>query len=159
MHRPGLVAALLVVGIALMVNPLYLPVAVGEPTPAYTHVVQPVGPDTPEHADGDVIDSADLDDDARESFERALESADGGFVVEDPSDRVVSLSYPTDPTIGDGLVVVAHDGDRYEFWTRTVEREPGVVVAQRAVLQPVAFLVGFFSVLGAVVLALRERLS
>lgn len=154
-----LVPVLLVVGLALMANPLYLPIAIGEPVPAYTHVVQPVGPDSPDHADADVIDAADLDPDAREAFERALDAEESGFVVEEAGDRVESLSYPTEPTLGDGLVVVAHDGDRYEFWTRTVEREPGAVVAQRVVVQPVVFLSGFLAVLGAVAVAFRDSLG
>ena len=154
-----LVAVLLVVGLALMANPLYLPVAIGEPTPAYTHAVQPVGPDSPDHADADVLDADDLDSDAREAFERALDAEESGFVVEETGDRVESLSYPTEPTLGDGLVVVGHDGDRYEFWTRTVDREPGVVVIQRAIVQPIAFLAGFLAVLGAVAVAFRESLD
>ncbi|EMA65054.1 hypothetical protein [Halorubrum kocurii] len=160
------VAGLLAVGVLLMVNPLYLPVPVGEPNPAYTHTVQPVedgspvaGVDAPDEgvdtADG-VVDYADLDPEARAAFDRARD-AEGGFGVEDPASRVDSLSYPTDPSLGDGLLVVAYEGERYEFWTRTVEREPGAVVAQRVAVQPVAFLVGFFAVVAAAALGLRGR--
>lgn len=156
MRSRVLATALLVVGLALMANPLYLPVAVGEPEPAYTHVVQPVGPDSPEYTHADVVSADDLDPDARAAFERALDAEASGFVVDHPDDRVESLSYPTEPTLGDGLVVVAHENDRYEFWTRTVEREPGAVVAQRVVVQPVAFLAGFLAVVGAVAVAFRE---
>jgi len=160
------VAGLLAVGVLLMANPLYLPVPVGEPNPAYTHTVRPVedgspvaGVDAPDEgadtADG-VVDYADLDPEARAAFDRARD-AQGGFGVEDPASRVDSLSYPTDPSLGDGLLVVAYEGERYEFWTRTVEREPGGVVAQRVAVQPVAFLVGFFAVVAAAALGLRER--
>lgn len=36
------IAVLVAIGDLLMANPLYLPVMVGEPDPAYTHTVQPV---------------------------------------------------------------------------------------------------------------------
>jgi len=160
------VAGLLAVGVLLLVNPLYLPVPTGEPDPAYTHTVQPVesgspvaGVDAPEVGNGSadgVVDYADLDPEARAAFDRALDS-EGGFGVEDPDERVDSLSYPTEPTLRDGLIMVEYEGERYEFWTRTVEREPGAVVAQRIAVQPVAFLVGFFAVLAAVSLGFRER--
>ncbi|EMA59178.1 hypothetical protein [Halorubrum lipolyticum] len=159
-------AGLVAVGVLLMANPLYLPVPVGEPSPAYTHTAQPVGDGSPvagvdapdgesETADG-VVDYADLDPAARDAFDRALD-AEGGFGVEDPDARVDSLSYPTDPSLGDGLLVVEHEGERYEFWTRTVEREPGAVVAQRIAVQPVAFLAGFFAVTAAAALGVRQR--
>ncbi|WP_200530726.1 hypothetical protein [Halorubrum sp. LN27] len=160
------VAGLVAVGVLLMANPLYLPVPVGEPDPAYTHTVRPVesgspvaGVDAPdEGSETGVVDYADLDPEARAAFDRALET-EGGFGVEDPDERVDSLPYPTDPTLGDGLLVVAYEGERYEFWTRTVEREPGPVVAQRIAVQPVAFLAGFFAVLAAVGLGARTRLD
>ena len=160
------VVGLVAVGVLLMANPLYLPVPIGDPDPAYTHTVQPVesgspvaGVETPDEGNGSadgVVDYADLDPEARAAFDRALGS-EAGFGVEDPDERVGSLSYPTDPTLGDGLLVVEYEGERYEFWTRTVEREPGAVVAQRIAVQPVAFLAGFFAVLAAVGLGFRER--
>ncbi|OYR41345.1 MULTISPECIES: hypothetical protein [unclassified Halorubrum] len=160
-------AGLLAVGVLLMANPLYLPVAVGEPDPAYTHTVQPVqggssvadsGVDAEGLSDGDVVDYGDLTPEAREAFDRARE-AEGGFGVGEPDARVDSLSYPAEPTLGDGLVIVDYRGERYEFWTRTVAREPGAVVAQRVLLQPVAFLAGFFAVVAAVAVAYRGRLG
>lgn len=159
MHGRLLAASLLVVGIALMANPLYLPVTVGESTPVYTHAVQPVGPDSPPVDASDVVPATDLDPDAREAFERALDAEEAGFVVEDPDERAESLSYPTEPSLGDGLLVVSHDGDRYEFWTRTVERDSDAVVAQRVVVQPAAFLVGFLAVIAAVAVAMRDSPS
>jgi hypothetical protein len=163
------VVGLLALGVCLMANPLYLPVSVGAADPAYTHTVQPVtteSPIGPESAvdpsavdDGAVVAYADLDSAARAAFDRARQAADGGFGVEDPDERVDSLSYPAEPTLGDGLLVVEYDGERYEFWTRTVEREPGAVVLQRALLQPVAFLAGFFAVVAGVALGFRDRLS
>ncbi len=152
-----LAVVLVVLGLALMANPLYLPVAIGEPTHVYTHVVQPVGPDTPAFDDGDVVDRVDLDADAREAFDRAFEAEDAGFVLDEPDARPASLSYPTKPTPGDGLLIVAHDGERYEFWTRTVERDPGAVVAQRVVVQPAAFLLGFLGIVAAVAVSFRDR--
>jgi hypothetical protein len=160
----GLVA----LGVCLMANPLYLPVAVGDPTPAYTHAVQPVttgaavGPDSPA-ADGvddpdAVVAYGDLDPAAQAAFDRARR-ADGGFAVTDPAARVDSLSYPTAPTLGDGLLIVERDGERYEFWTRTVEREPRGVVAQRVLVQPLAFLGGFLAVVAGAAVGLRERLG
>ncbi|RAW45464.1 hypothetical protein DQW50_08975 [Halorubrum sp. 48-1-W] len=140
MSRPATALVLLAVGGLLLANPLYLPVATAETTTAYAHAVEPVGPETPSYGDGDVVERDDLGPDAREAFDRARESADGGFTVEDPDERAESLSYPSGPTLGNGLLVVAHGGTHYEFWTRSVEREPGSVVAQRVVVQPVGFL-------------------
>ncbi len=165
--RPAAAAGLLAVGVLLMANPLYLPVGVGEPAPAYTHTVQPVQSGSPvggsgvdaEELSGDaVVDYAALDSEAREAFDRALET-EGGFGVEDPDARVGSLSYPAEPTPGDGLLIVEHRDERYEFWTRTVEREPGAVVVQRVLLQPVAFLAGFLAALAGVATWFRGRLG
>ena len=159
------IAALVAVGVLLMANPLYLPVAVGEPDPAYTHTAQPVDDGSPvvdaepAAVDDATVAYADLDQDARDAFDRARESPENSFAVEDPSDRVDSLSYPADPVLGDGLLVVVYEGDRYEFWTRTIERESGPVVAQRVAVQPVVFLVGFLGVVAAAGLAMRGRLG
>ncbi|SNR30465.1 hypothetical protein [Halorubrum vacuolatum] len=152
-----LIVVLVVAGTALMANPLYLPVAVDDPNPVYTHAVQPAGPDTPTFDGTDVRDRDDLDADARAAFDRAREDPEGAFVIDEPGERVDSLTYPTEPTLGDGLLIVAHEGEEYEFWTRTVEREPGIVVAQRLALQPVAFLAGFLAIVGAVAVAIRGR--
>ncbi|SMO88105.1 hypothetical protein [Halorubrum cibi] len=157
MSRHVTVVVLLALGGLLMANPLYLPVPVAEPTTAYAHAVQPVGPETQPYDEADVVDRDDLEAAARDAFDRARESPDGGFTVEDPSERVDSLSYPSGPTLGDGLIVVAHDGTHYEFWTRSVEREPGGVVLQRLLVQPVGFLAGFLSVVAAVAVVARER--
>ena len=165
--RPAAAAGLLAVGVLLMANPLYLPVAVGEPAPAYTHAVQPVqtgapvggsGVDVEELSHDDVVDYAALDPEAREAFDRARET-EGGFGVEDPDARVDSLSYPHEPTLGDGLLIVEYQDERYEFWTRTVEREPRAVVVQRVLLQPVAFLAGFLAAIAGVATGLRGRLD
>ena len=162
MSRPVAALVLLAVGGLLMANPLYLPVATAETTEVYAHAVQPVGPETPSYGDGDVIERDELPPNAREAFDRARASADAGFTVEDPDERVESLSYPQAPALGNGLLVVAHEGTHYEFWTRSVEREPGFVVAQRLVVQPVGFLVGFLAVVAAVAVGVptgteRER--
>lgn len=172
MRTPLAAAGLVALGVLLMANPLFLPVSVGEPDPAYTHTVQPVtegsvagfeSPATGEGNDSNASDAvvlyADLAPDARAAFNRARDAPEGGFGVEDPAERVDSLSYPTDPTLGDGLLIVEYDGERYEFWTRTVEREPGAVVAQRTLLQPVAFLVGFLAVVAGAAVGLRGRLG
>ncbi|ELZ30149.1 hypothetical protein [Halorubrum distributum] len=172
MRTPLAAAGLVALGVLLMANPLFLPVSVGEPNPAYTHTVQPVGegsvagigsPATDTANDTNASDAvvayADLAPEVREAFDRARDAPEGGFGVEDPDERVDSLSYPTEPTLGDGLLIVERDGERYEFWTRTVEREPGAVVAQRVFLQPVAFLVGFLAVVAGAAVGLRERLA
>ncbi|TKX74220.1 hypothetical protein EXE46_10265 [Halorubrum sp. GN11_10-6_MGM] len=178
MRTPIAAAGLVALGVLLMANPLFLPVAVGEPNPAYTHTVQPVGEgsvagiESPatgvengsdggseSNASDAVVAYADLDPDARAAFDRARDAPEGGFGVESPDERVDSLSYPADPTLGDGLLIVERDGERYEFWTRTVEREPGAVVAQRVLLQPVAFLVGFLAVVAGAAVGLREQLA
>ena len=178
MRTPLAAVGLLALGVLLMANPLFLPVSVGEPNPAYTHTVQPVGdgsvagiesPATgaengsdggnePNASDA-VVAYADLDPAARAAFDRARDAPEGGFGVESPDDRVDSLSYPTEPTLGDGLLIVERDGERYEFWTRTVEREPGAVVVQRVLVQPVGFLVGFLAVVAGAAVALRGRLG
>ncbi|WP_423995227.1 hypothetical protein [Halorubrum trapanicum] len=172
MRTPLAAVGLVAFGVLLMANPLFLPVSVGEPNPAYTHTVQPVGEGsvagiespTADTANGSnasdaVVAYADLTPDARAAFDRARDAPEGGFGVEDPAERVDSLSYPTDPTLGDGLLIVERDGERYEFWTRTVEREPGAVVAQRVFLQPIAFLAGFLAVVAGAAVGLRERLG
>ncbi|WP_424015671.1 hypothetical protein ACOZ35_06950 [Halorubrum xinjiangense] len=178
MRTPLAAAGLVALGVLLMANPLFLPVSVGEPTPAYTHTVQPVGEgsvagiespatdgengtddENSSNASDAVVAYADLAPDAREAFDRARDAPEGGFGVEDPAERVDSLTYPTEPTLGDGLLIVERDGERYEFWTRTVEREPGAVVAQRVFLQPVAFLVGFLAVVAGAAVGLREQLG
>ena len=116
-------AGLLAVGVLLMANPLYLPVTVGDPDPAYTHTVQPVqsgssvgdpGIDAESLSDDDVVDYGDLSPGAREAFDRARE-AEGGFGVGDPAARVDPLSYPAEPTLGDGLVIV-EPGDVQSFF-------------------------------------------
>ncbi|MDB9248322.1 hypothetical protein PN419_04760 [Halorubrum ezzemoulense] len=169
MRAPLAAAALVALGVLLMANPLFLPVSVGEADPAYTHTVRSVtagssvGLDAPTDEGLDdsnaVVAYADLDPAARAAFDRARDAPEGAFGVESPDERVDSLSYPTDPTLGDGLLIVEFDGERYEFWTRTVEREPGAVVAQRVVLQPVAFLGGFLAVVAGAAVGLRERLG
>ncbi|SFR56895.1 MULTISPECIES: hypothetical protein [Halorubrum] len=173
MRTPLAAAALVALGLLLMANPLYLPVSVGEPDPAYTHTVRPVGEgsaagiESPAagrangsaEASNGVVAYADLAPEARAAFDRARDAPEGGFGVERPDERVDSLSYPTEPTLGDGLLIVAYDGERYEFWTRTVEREPVGVVAQRVLLQPAAFLVGFVGVVAGAALGLRKRLG
>ena len=156
MRRPLLVVTLVVLGGLLMANPLYLPIALDEPTTGYSHAVQPIESDLVA-ADADVVDRADLDPEAREAFDRARDSPEGGFTVEDPDERVGSLPYPAEPTTGDGILVVADGDDRYEFWTRTVEQEPGSTVVQRLLVQPVGFLVGFLSLVAAVAVAIRGR--
>ncbi|MUW14359.1 hypothetical protein GJ633_06550 [Halorubrum sp. CBA1125] len=166
MRAPLAVVALLGIGALLMANPLYLPVAVEEPDPVYTHTVRPVAENASlPTADGDAngpggaVDYADLDPAVRAAFDRARESSENGFGVENPAERVDALSYPTDPDAGEGVIVVEYDRERYAFWTRTVEREPGAVVAQRVLLQPVAFLAGFLSVVAAVAVGFRGGLD
>ena len=172
MRTPLAAAGLVGLGVLLMANPLFLPVSVGEPDPAYTHTVQPVGdgsvagiesPTSDAANDSSTSDAAvayaDLDPAARAAFDRARDAPEGGFGVEEPDERVDSLSYPTEPTLRDGLLIVERDRERYEFWTRTVEREPGAVVVQRVFLQPVAFLVGFLAVVAGAAVALRGRLG
>ncbi|RLM63782.1 hypothetical protein DVK05_12765 [Halorubrum sp. Atlit-8R] len=168
MRTPLAAAGLVALGVLLMANPLFLPVSVGEPTPAYTHTVQPVtegsvagfeSPANGSNASDAAVAYADLSPDARAAFDRARDSPEGGFGVERPDERVDSLSYPTEPTLGDGILIVERDGEQYEFWTRTVEREPGAVVAQRVLIQPAAFLVGFLAVVAGAAVGLRGRLG
>jgi len=159
MRRSLAVVALLVVGLALMANPAYLPVQIGESTTAYAHAVQPTAEATPAYDADDVVAAADLPPDARAAFERALAAEGNGFLVEDPDARATSLLYPSAPELGGGLTIVAYEGTDYEFRTYAVERESTPVVAQRVVVQPVAFLVGFFAVFAALAVAFRDRLG
>ena len=159
MSRPVTALVLLAVGGLLMANPLYLPVATAETTEVYAHSVQPVGSETPSYGDADVIERDELPSDAREAFDRARESPDAGFTLEDPDERVDSLSYPRGPALGDGLLVVAHEGTHYEFLTRSIERESGTVVVQRLVVQPVGFLVGFLAVIAAVAVGVPDEIE
>lgn len=164
--RMLLVVGLVAIGVLLMANPLYLPIAVGGTAPAYTHTATPVdntstlgGANAVDVGENATLAYADLDAEAREAFDRARTTPEGGFGVEDPDERVESLSYPTDPRPGDGLLVVEYEGEHYEFWTRTVERESTLQIVQRAVVQPVGFLIGFFSVVLAVAVVGREALE
>ena len=169
MRTPLAVAGLVAVGVLLMANPLYLPVSVGEPTATYTHTVQPVtegsgaGFESPAAGAGNdsdaVVAYADLGPEVRAAFDRARDASGGGFAVDGAAERVDSLSYPAEPTLGDGLLIVEDGGERYEFWTRTVERDPDAVVAQRVLVQPAAFLVGFLAVVAGAATGLRGRLG
>ncbi|MES3161932.1 MAG: hypothetical protein PPP55_10255 [Halorubrum sp.] len=156
MSRLSLAVALLVVGGLLMANPLYLPVALEETTTGYSHAVQPIDPGAIDD-DVEVVDRIDLDPEAREAFDRARDAPESAFTVADPHARVDSLPYPAEPTTGNGILVVADGEDRYEFWTRQVERDPATTVAQRLVVQPVVFLIGFLSAVAAVAVVLRGQ--
>lgn len=158
MRRLVLVGVLVVLGGALLANPLYLPFTLAESTTGYSHAVQPIDPDLIDD-DAEVADRADLDPEAREAFDRARDSPEGGFTVEDPDRRVDALPYPAEPTTGDGILVVVDGEDHYEFWTRAVEREAGSTVLQRLLIQPVGFLVGFLALIAAVAVAIRGRAS
>ncbi len=154
MRRPLLVVVLVVLGGILMVNPLYLPIVIDDPTTGYSHAVQPIDADLIDD-DADVVDRTELDPEAREAFDRARDSSEGEFTVENPDQRVNSLPYPAEPTTGDGILVVADGDDRYEFWTQTVEQEPASTVVQRVLVQPVGFLVGFLALVAAVAVGIR----
>lgn len=156
MSRLPLAVALLIVGSLFMANPLYLPIAFEETTSSYSHAVQPI--ESGAIADDvEIVDRADLDPAARTAFDRARDAPEGGFTVEDPDERIDSLPYPTEPTTGDGILVVADGDDRYEFWTQEIEREPTTTVVQRLVVQPTAFLLGFLSIVAAVAVVIRGR--
>lgn len=142
----------LAVGVGLMANPLYLPVAVGQPTAEYVHTVQPADASTPDY-DTEPIAYEQLPSDAQELFEHARESRE--VSVTDPGDRIDRFAYPEDPTPDDGFYLIEYDGETYELWTRTIESDGTVVLLQRLVVQPAAFLLGFFAVFAGGLLARR----
>ena len=167
MRRPLLVVLLVCVGLALMANPLYLPLDVGEGDREYAHTVQstenaaePV--DRESYPDDAVLDRSELDAEARAAFDRALDATSAGqagFSVSDPEERVDSLAYPEQPEPGNGILLVSHEDGEHQFVTRTVVTEPSAVALQRIVVQPVAFLVGFLGLVSAVAVGFREELA
>ncbi|GAB6880462.1 hypothetical protein JCM17823_27360 [Halorubrum gandharaense] len=167
MRRPLLVALLVCVGLALMANPLYLPLDVDEGDREYAHTVQPTENaaepvDREAYPDDAVLDRSELDEEARDAFDRALDAANAGqagFAVSDPDERVASLAYPEQPEPGNGIMLVSHEGGEHQFVTRTVITDPSAVAVQRIVVQPVAFLVGFLALVGAVAVGFRAELA
>lgn len=156
--RRALAVALVLLGVGLMVNPLYLPIADEATAEQYVHNVAPaddaLGEDAPE-----AVAYEDLDPAVREAFDRARTTDENVWVTGDPDARVDALAYPRSPNASSGLRVVVYEGSEYALWTYTTEAEPRSVVAQRVLVQPGLFLLGFFAVLGAVALALRGRLG
>lgn len=140
-----------------MANPLFLPVEIGEPTREYVHTVSPAD-EIVEYDGGDVVAYGDLSAEVQSAFDRAIAGDGGGFTVEDSDDRIDSLSYPDEPTLSDGIVVVEHESGTYALVTYTTERESGAVSLQRIVVQPVLFLLGFFSVFAGL-LVTRDALA
>ncbi|WP_058365116.1 hypothetical protein [Haloparvum sedimenti] len=156
--RRVLAVVLVLLGVALMLNPLYLPVSDGSGAERYVHNVAPaegtLGEDAPE-----AVAYEDLDPAVREAFDRARAADENVWVTGDPDERVDALAYPRSPNATSGLTVVADGGTEYALWTYTTEPEPQAVVAQRVLVQPGLFLIGFFAVLGAVALAFPGRLG
>ena len=142
----------LALGVGLMANPLYLPVAVGQPTAEYVHTVQPADASTPDYGT-EPIAYEQLPSDAQELFEHARESRE--VSVTDPDDRIERFAYPDDPSPGEGFYLIDRGGETYELWTRTIESDGTVVLLQRLVVQPTAFLLGFFAVFAGGLLARR----
>ncbi|MEF8780429.1 MAG: hypothetical protein V5A46_07100 [Haloferacaceae archaeon] len=145
----ALAASLVLAGVGLMLNPLYLPVSVAEPTTSYVHTVQPADVSTPEYP-GNPIAYDELPPDARDVFDRARREREA--VIGDPGDRIDRFAYPTEPAPEEGLYLIERDGQTYELWTRTVESEGTVVLVQRLLVQPIAFLLGFFGVVAGLLL-------
>ncbi len=149
---------LVLLGVTLMVNPLYLPVTDGGAAERYVHNVAPaddaLGEDAPEAVAYESLDPA-----VREAFDRARGTDENVWATEDPDARVDALAYPRSPNASSGLTVVAYEGTEYALWSYTTEAEPRSVVAQRVLVQPGLFLIGFFAVLGAVALAFSGRLG
>lgn len=142
----------LAVGVGLMANPLYLPIDVGQPTAEYVHTVQPADASTPDYGT-EPIAYEQLPPDAQERFDAARESRE--VSVTDPDDRIERFAYPVDPSADRGFYLIERDGETYELWTRTIESDGTVVLLQRLVVQPGAFLVGFFAVFAGGLLARR----
>ncbi|UWG50763.1 hypothetical protein AArcCO_1457 [Halalkaliarchaeum sp. AArc-CO] len=151
-RHAALAIVCLAVGVGLMANPLYLPVAVGQPTAEYVHTVQPADASTPDYGT-EPIAYEQLPPDAQELFEQTRESRE--LSVADPDDRIDRFAYPDDPSPNDGFYLIEYDGETYELWTRTIESDGAVVLLQRLVVQPAAFLLGFFAVFAGGLLARR----
>lgn len=148
----ALAVALVVLGVGLMANPLYLPVAAAQPTAEYVHTVQTADGSTPDYGD-DPIAYEQLSEDAQELFDRARQERE--VTVTDPATRIDQFAYPDEPTADDGFYLIEYEGDTYELWTRTVKADGTVVLLQRLLVQPVAFLVGFFAVFAGGLVAKR----
>lgn len=151
MRRLLLGLACLLAGLSLMLNPLYLPAAVGEPEVVFVHSAQETDAASPEYDADDVVAYDDLSADAQAAFDRALD-AESGETISDPDERVAEFDYPREPELGNGLTVVERDGTEYELWTHRAEEEGTAAFLQRVALQPALFLVGFFGVAAGVVL-------
>lgn len=141
------------VGVVLMANPLYLPVAVTEPTVEYVHTVQPTDPSTPEYG-GDPVAYEQLSPDAREVFDSARRNRE--VAITDPDARIDRFAYPTEPSPEDGFYLIERDGETYELWTRTLESDGTLVLLQRLLVQPTAFLAGFFAVVAGALIGSRS---
>ncbi|AUX10294.1 hypothetical protein AArcSl_2676 [Halalkaliarchaeum desulfuricum] len=135
-----------------MANPFYLPVSVGQPSTEYVHTVQPADASTPDYGT-DPIAYEQLPPDARELFDAARESRE--VSVTDPDDRIERFAYPENPSPENGFYLIEREGETYELWTRTIESDGTVVLLQRLVVQPAAFLLGFFAIFAGGLLARR----
>lgn len=144
-----LAAVLVLAGLGLMANPLYLPVPVTEPTTSYVHTVQSADVSTPEYP-GDPIAYEELSPDARDVFDRARRERE--VVFDDPADRIDRFAYPAEPAPSEGFYLIEREEQTYELWTRSVESDGTAVLVQRLLVQPIAFLVGFFGVVAGLLL-------
>ena len=151
--RDALLALICVaVGVGLMANPLYLPISVGQPSTEYVHTVQPADASTPDYGT-EPIGYEQLPPDAQELFDNARESRE--VSVTDPDDRIERFAYPVNPSPDDGFYLIEREGETYELWTRSIESDGTIVLLQRLVVQPAAFLLGFFAVFAGGLLARR----
>lgn len=149
MYRLPLRIGLIVLGISLMGNPVYLPVETDETDSTYLHTVDEVDPATPEYVES--ISYDDLSPDAQTVFDQARRS-ETGYSVDDPDERLDGFAYPTDPGLGNGITIVSHEGTNHEFRTRTIEREGRLMLLQRGLIQPGLFLAGLFTVMAGLIL-------
>lgn len=143
---------LLLLGVGLMANPLYLPIGITEVDETYLHTVHEADATTPEYDQSvayTVLSAA-----AQEAFDRAR-NAEAGYDVDDSGERLRGFSYPTPTDAGPeaSLTVVTHEGTDYEFWTRTAEREGSLLLLQRGLVQPGLFLGGLFALVGGAIQA------
>jgi hypothetical protein len=149
---------LLLLGVGLMANPLYLPIGTAEVGETYLHTVHEADATTPDYDQS--VAYTDLSAAAQETFDRARD-AEAGYSVDDPGEQLRGFSYPTPTDTGPGasLTVVTYDGTDYEFWTRTAEREGSLLLVQRGLVQPGLFLGGLFALVGGAIQAGGIRLS
>lgn len=138
-------ALVVLLGLVLLANPLYLPVDVGSATVTYSHeATQAVngtvrGPFEATYDQSDVLAYENLSERGQTVFRRALNGERRIYLVTDESKTAPEFSYPTETfSVGDGIYVVRYEGETYGLVTRRFGGDGDVtMLVQTRVIQPV----------------------